>query len=292
MKKARDVIQGRLVLCWVFLALGITALSTSARGDWRFDAETGALYDSNLSNSDRESDQKDDWAWITHASLTHGWQLTRDLRLGIGADLRSELWGQYDSFNSIGGGALATLRYRFGLGAQAPWISLEQRIGYDGFRETGRNNWDELVRLRAGIAVTRRLGLELAYDFENRAAQDDFFDEQSNRVGVRVIYDLTSSLQIALGYSYRQGNVISYAVPARPDIFSIAEVRPEVSTFGTNPRYNAYRLVGQTHAVSIGASYAITRFISMQVSYEYAATLHDPLRYNNHQVQMQLGFAY
>lgn len=172
--------------------------------------------------------------------------MSRDLRLNLGADLHTAVWSHYDGFNEIGGGASAGLRYRFGLGRRAPWILLEERIGYDGFRETVRNGWDESLRLRGGIAITERIALEAGYAFGNFAARDNFFDRQGNRGDVCVVVDLTSSLQIAIGYSYRDGDVIAYAVPPRPDLVLIAPERRLVSTFGTDPRYTAYRLQART----------------------------------------------
>jgi tetratricopeptide (TPR) repeat protein len=158
-----------------------------ARAEWRFDAETGWVYDSNLSNSDRPSDEKNDWAWKTDLRLGNGFQLSRDLRLNLAGDLRSQLWDQFDSFNEIGAGASAGLRYRFGLGRQAPWILVEERIGYDRFHETVRSGWDESLRLRGGIAISHRIALEAGYTFRNFAALDDFFDEQGQSGNARVI---------------------------------------------------------------------------------------------------------
>src|SRR5262245_50919217 len=49
-----------------------------ALAEWHVDAETGAFYDSNLSNSDRASDMRDDWAWKSIVRANDGFQLTRD----------------------------------------------------------------------------------------------------------------------------------------------------------------------------------------------------------------------
>ena len=237
-----------------------------AQAEWRFDAETGGFYDSNLSNSDRASDEEYDWAWKTDLRIGNGFQLSRDLRLNVAADLHSAVWDHYDAFNEIGAGASAGLRYRFGLGRQAPWILLEERIGYDRFHDTVRSGWDESLRLRGGIALSERIALEAGYIFGNFAAPDNFYDLQGNTGVARIIVDLTSSLQVVLGYSYREGNVISYAVPPRPDIFRLTSESRPVTTFGTNPLYIAYRLRGQTHAVSVSAGYALTQIFVRSVS--------------------------
>ena len=278
----------RVTLLSVLLAMTLNF----ARAEWRLDTETGGFYDSNLSNSDRASDREYDLAWKTDLRIGNGFQLSRDLRLNVAADLHSAVWDHYDAFNEIGAGASAGLRYRFGLGRQAPWILLEERIGYDRFHETVRSGWDESLRLRSGIAISERIALEAAYIFGNFAAPDDFFDEQGHTANARVIVDLSSSLQIAIGYTYREGNVLSYAVPPRPDILLLTSESRPVTTFGTNPLYTAYRLRGQTNAVSVSAGYALTRYLSVQLAYEYAVTSHDPLQYENHLVEAKLAFAY
>ncbi len=257
-----------------------------------FRCGAGVFYDSNLSNSDRASDVEADWAWKSNLRGGGGFQLSRDLRLNLAADLRGAIWDHFSGFNEIGGGALAGLRYRFGLGRRAPWILLEERIGYDGFQETVRNGWDESLRLRGGIAVSERIALEAGYTLENFAARDNFFDRQGHRGDVRLIGDLTSSVQIALGYSYRDGDIIAYAVPPRPDLVLLAPERRPVSTFGTDPLYTAYPLRARTHAVSVSAAYALTKYFLVQLAYEYAATSHDPLQYENHFVEAKVGFSY
>ena len=282
MKIARSTIPG------VLLAMSLSF----AQAEWRFDAETGGFYDSNLSNSDRASDEEYDLAWKTDLRIGNGFQLSRDLRLNVAGDLHSAVWDHYDAFTEIGAGASAGLRYRFGLGRRAPWILLEERIGYDRFHETVRSGWDESLRLRGGIALSERIALEAGYIFGNFAAPDNFYDIQGNTGVARIIVDLTSSLQVVLGCSYREGNVISYAVPPRPDILRITSESQPVTTFGTNPLYIAYRLRGQTNAVSVSAGYALSRYLSVQLAYEYAVTSHDPLQYENHLVEAKVAFAY
>jgi hypothetical protein len=282
MKIARSTIAGAL----------LTMTLSVAQAEWRFDAETAGLYNSNLSNSDRSADEKDDWAWKTDVRIGNGLQLSRNLRLNLAADLRGQLWDRFDAFNEIGAGASAGLRYRFGLGRQAPWILLEERIGYDRFHDSELSGWDESLRLRGGIAISERIALEVGYVFENFAAPDNFYDIQGNTGLARVIVDLTSSLQVVIGYSYREGNVISYAVPPRPDIVALTSQQRTVTIFGTDPLYTAYRLRGQTHAISVTAGYALTKYWSVQLAYEYATTTHDPLQYENHLVEAKVALAY
>ena len=266
-------------------------LSSFARAEWRFAGETGVVYNSNLSNSDRSADIRDDWAWSSDISAGNALQLTRDLRLNFGADLRGELWDRFGAFNTIGPGASAGLRYRFGLGRQAPWVLLEDRFGYDRFQDTAQSGYDNVLNFQAGIAVSDRIALEGGYAFESFVAPDDFYDRQVHRGNASIVFDVTSSLQVTAGYIYREGDVISYAVPPRPDIARFSIEREDEDEFG-QPLRTAYKLLGRTNAVSFSVAYQLTRYASVQVSYEYAVTTHDPLQYENHVVAANIAVAF
>ena len=95
----------------------------------------------------------------------------------------------------------------------------------------------------------------------------------------------------SVGYNYREGDVISYAVPPRPDIAPFAIERENEDEFG-NPLRTAYKLLGRTHAVSLSMACQLSKYATIQVDYEYAVTLHDPLRYENHLVAAKIAFAY
>jgi hypothetical protein len=249
------------------------------------------FYDSNLSNSDRSADVRDDWAWRSDISAGNSFQLTRDSRKNLGADLRGELWDRFGAFNTIGPGASAGLRYRFGLGRQAPWVLLEDRFGYDRFQDTAQSGNDNVFNLQAGIALSDRLALEGGYAFESFIAPDDFYDRQVHSGNVRMVFDVTSSLQVTVGYTYREGDVISYAVPPRPDIARFSIEREDEDEFG-QPLRTAYKLLGRTNAVSFSVAYQLMKYASVQVGYEYAITTHDPLQYENHLVQANIAVAY
>jgi hypothetical protein len=263
----------------------------TVEAEWGFNAETGIVYDSNLSNSDRSTDVRDDWGWRSDVSVNNGLQLTRDLRLNLGADVRGDVWDRFDAFNTVGVGSTASLRYRFGLGRQAPWVLLEDRLGYDRFHDTSQSGNDNEVNLRGGVALNERIALEGGYAFESFIAPDDFYDRQLHRADARMIFDVTSSLQLALGYAYREGDVISYAVPPRPDIARFAIKRENEDEFG-QPLRTAYKFLGRTHALSFSAAYQLTKRASIQLEYEYSITMHDPLEYEKHLVEFKIAVAY
>ena len=274
---------GLAVLLWLTLS--------TARADWRFDAETGALYDSNLSNSDRNADVKDDWGWQSDLRAGNGFQLTRDLRLDLGADLHALFWAQYSGLNHVDPGGSASLRYRFGLGHLAPWVMVEDHLAYFFFDEDERNGYGNRASLRGGVGITERLALEAAYAFDNVEAQERIWSSQGHSGALHLIFTVTSSLQLAIGYSYRYGDVVAYALPPRPDAVELAGEIDSVPTFG-QPAYNAYRFAGQTHAVSASLAYALRHNLSLQLEYEFRDTTRDSLEYVNHLVEAKIALTY
>ena len=99
------------------------------------------------------------------------------------------------------------------------------------------------MKLRAGIALTDRIALEGSYSFESFAAPHNFYDRQVHHAGARISFDVTSALQVALGYTYGEGDLISYPVPPRPDIARFATEREDEDEFG-RPLRTAYKFVG------------------------------------------------
>ncbi len=85
--------------------------------------------------------------------------------------------------------------------------------------------------------------------------------------------------------------MISYAVPPRPDIARFSVEREDEDEFG-QPLRTAYKLLGRTHALSFSAAYQLTKRASVQLGYEYAITMHDPLEYENHLVEVKIAVAY
>ncbi len=286
-KMARVAMGARRVVLVVLLTVTMNA----ARADWRIEAKTGLLYESNLSNSDRASDERDGVAWQSKVRLGNGLQLTRDLRLNLSGDASEQVWARYDDFNNLVAGGTAGLRYRFGLGGKAPWVLVEDHAAYAFFNDDRRSGLENRFRVRGGVGISERLSAEAGYTFDDFEAKKSFFDLCGHSGSIHLTFDATASLQVALGYTYREGDVISYARPPRPDISAIAAERESITSFG-RPLYTAYRLRGSTNAVSASLGYTLTKNASVLVSYEFRHTASGPLEYENHVVEAKFSFAY
>ena len=80
-------------------------------------------------------------------------------------------------------------------------------------------------------------------------------------------------------------------MPPRPEIAQFAIEREDQEEFGI-PLRTAYKFVGRTHALSVAAAYQLTKYASVQLSYEYAVTTRDPVQYEKHMVEAKIALAY
>ena len=180
--------------------------------------------------------RKIDIAWKSEVTLSNGWQLARDWRLHLGGDFRSELWNEFTDFNHAGGGATAGLRYRFGLGPAGALALAREPNRLRSFSRYRSSGWDEVAsaaRRNRSLATDRARGRLTPSRRSPRRTVSAI--RRVTARSARVIFDLTSSLQVGLGYTFRDGDIVSYAVPPRPDIVQLASELRSVATFGTSP---------------------------------------------------------
>jgi hypothetical protein len=280
----------RTVSRCVLIAFVALANAASAQSNWIFDARAGVLYDSNVSRSNLSRDVLDDAAWKSLIAAGQSFQLTDDLRLGVFGELESHVWATYDGLNSVSPGFAPHLRYRFGLGKNAPWVRVETKLAYFGSSEARRTGWEIPSAIRAGLSVSERLSLEGAYRYRHFDARDVRFDQDSHGVSLRGRFEVTSSTQVALGYTYRSGDVNSHAVPPRPDIVAIAREFGPVDTFDTP--YVAYRFSATTHSAAVGINHALNSVAAVQASYEWQRTTHETLQYTNHVAELGIALTF
>jgi len=276
-------------MCFALL-LFTNVATTYAGKEWIFDLRTGVLYDSNVSHSDRDSDRKEDFAWRSVLSAGQGFQLTDDLRLAVSGKLEGQWWASYEGLSNVRPGVDANLRSRFGLGKDAPWIRLGTRLAYGGFVEARRSGFDARPTLSAGFSATERLRFDAAYEYQRFDARDEVFELEAHSVSAHATFAITSSLEAVAGYTYRDGDVTASAVPPRPDIVAIADVRIPIDTF--DEPLMAYRFAASSHVASVGINQAISTSAAIQATYEFQHTSHESLTYTNHIAEVSLAFSF
>ncbi len=263
----------------VFAAVVLLFCHTdSALADWIRDLRGEVSYDDNLSNSDRDADQRADFAFAGQARLGRFWTNASDaLRLTVTGDLDARAFARYQDFNRVLLGSSASLRYRFGLGAMAPFVRIEGGGGYANFEQNLQDGWRYRAALTIGKRMTDRLAIDASYIFENIGGSIRLFDRRSNSFALAASFDLTEKTQLTAFYEFRDGEVVSYAVPPRPDLLALSNANRDVSTFGRI--YEAYNLDAMTNTFAFGISQALTQSVSVNVRYEWSETWRDQISY-------------
>ncbi len=274
------------LFCIVLVLLGACPI----RGDWIRDFRGEVVYDDNLSNSNRAADQRDDFAFAGRASFGRFCELSDALRLTLTADREARAFARYDDFSGLTIGSTAALRYRGGLGAMAPFLRLEASGGYAAFNQSLQSGGRFRTGLTVGKRLTERFALDASYFYGEIGGEIRVFDRFSHVFALHASFDLTERTRLSAGYELRSGEVLSYAVPPRPDIVALANDRRTVDTFG--PPYVAYNLDALTNSLSLGVSQALTQFLSINARYDWQYTTRSHLSYTNNVLRLSIHAAF
>ena len=266
------------------LLLSTAALSASAQVSvWTPSLTTTAEWNSNATNSDRDTDvisalqlRADLDAFSRRIALGH------DDALVLGAGGRVEYWPRFDDLNQFSLGPQAAWRHKFGLGALAPVVSVELEADAVMARDSDRSGWAGRAALVGRQRLDEATQISLSYARTRLDANESVYARTGGEAAVEVTREVNEDWQVALAARWREGDVVSYATPPRPDLVALARVRVMVDTFGA-PRV-AYSLSART----LGGSVALTRRLddrsSITFAYEGRVTERSPLRYVNHLV--------
>lgn len=261
------------------LAALALCLATSARADWIRDFAITGLYNDNVSNSNLSADKLDDFAFDASVRLGKFAELSSAVKVSFTLDFDSRLWANYADLDNLRVGATASLRYRFGLGAMAPFLRLEAGVHYAGFNQDLQDGSRYRVALVAGKRFTDRLEAQAAFLFDAADTQSRLYDQVGFGVSIHASFNLTSSTQLTADYTFRHGDVVSYAVPPRPELAALANDRAGVTTFGTP--YVAYNIDATTNSFAVGINQALTRTLGFSLRYEFSETSRSTIHYTN-----------
>src|SRR5207344_2099468 len=92
--------------------------------EWLFDADAGAIYDSNLTGAPSGPDVRSGWAVVANASAGQFFALSGDDGLTLTVKARGEANTRFSGLNMAGVGASVRYRHKFGLGRDAPSASV------------------------------------------------------------------------------------------------------------------------------------------------------------------------
>ena len=254
--------------------------------DWAPNLSVLGKWDSNATNANAPSDRIG--SLLTSADLiaSKRYGLSRDDSVHVTLHAGTEWWPRFNSLLLASGGARLEWRHKFGLGALAPVLSIEGSADAVAAKEAGRRGTASsvLVSLRKRFNDTWRA--TLLQEYAQQAARFAVYDRTGAETAIEIDHDVTAVARLTFRASYRDGDVLSYGTPPRPDLVSVAPNRRPVTTFGS-PMV-AYSIDARTLGLKLALTRALNEDSAFIAGYEWRETSRTPLRYVNHLVTLSL----
>ena len=263
----------------------------SARADnWAPNLTMTATWQDNATNANAASDRI--------GALQTGADFLASQRYGVGRDdsffltahLGAEWWPRFDGLTTGLAGARVEWRHTFGLGAYAPVFSVEAAGDAVAARESGRRGTATGVTAALRQRLTDEWRATLIQEFSQFYAQGAVFDRSAGTTALEIDRDLTDVTRLTFRASYRDGDIVSYGRPPRPDLVGLASHRLAVDTFGDSRV--AYSIAAHTVGLKAGVTHALDQNSALLFSFEMLTTNRGSLSYVNHLVSLVLVHQY
>jgi hypothetical protein len=274
----------------LFAALTLLAPTARAASAGLLPIEHSAVtltWDDNLSNSDRDSDRIDGLMAAmlvdgsTRRSLAHGNSLTLGVRLQYETAWDYRRLGLGTFGGTLGGD------HKFGIGPFAPVAGVTLGLDTLAASETDRIGLQALGNLHARFRLGNATVAEVRGEFTRRGARNAVFDGSAREGIVLLTQDAGEPWQFTATLKARQGDVVSYANPPRPDLVAEAGSIASLDTFGT--ARTAYTLDARSLAGGLSVAYRAGSGLTFSAGYEDRDTRRGTLRYRNHRWLFSVG---
>ncbi len=270
--------------------VGLIAAASVCAAGIETDAAAWSRTMSNASNSDVPSQRLADVFLGGRIGVGSSGVIGRDWRWNAGLLTEGEVALLYPGLSQIEGGARAGIEYKFGLGWRAPKLAAQVVSGVRAAGQAGASG----LRLAPSLALTwqfaERWGASGRYVPEWFYAEGALFDSASHLLAASGWFDVFPATRVQLTGGFRHGDVVSYAIPPRPDLLAISEVKESTDVFGGERI--AYRLVADTYSIEIAVDQTVTEWLGLRAAYRWEITQKDDIDYGNHILELGIRSAF
>ncbi|MET0919069.1 MAG: hypothetical protein ABWY07_11685 [Burkholderiales bacterium] len=254
--------------------------SVAADAEWLFDADAGAIFDSNLTGAASGPDVRSDWAAAVGASAGQFFALSGNDGLTLAVNVRGAAYDRYQGLNLAAIGASARYRHKFGLGRDAPAASVVVNSLYADYRSSVRSGarfdvraelekrFTETVDVVAGVAYDRRYGPH--GEAVVPGISGEVFSLAGRSAYVKVDYTIDDAWLISVNGAVRRGDVESTSQRGSA-VFLASDAIAKDPAFN-DPNLFAYRLPGTTWTLGATSSFAFDDRASLNIQYAHAFT--------------------
>lgn len=270
-----------LLVLWSF---GL--LPSATADDWAPNATLSAVWNSNATNANLDSDQIDTLQFKADILASQRYGLGQDDSFHLSGHAAGEWWPRYDGLLGGAIGARLEWRHKFGLGALAPVISIEAAADGTMAREDGRSGASTGVTLSFRKRLNNTTRLTVSHEIARQDARQPAFDREGNESSIELDRDLSDVTRLTFTLRHRNGDVLSYATPPRPDLVALAPNRVLVETWG-RPMV-AYSIDARTWSARAALTRAVDETTAIVAAYEWRTSKRKTLSYVNHLVSVAL----
>lgn len=280
-------------------------LPVNVTAAWLMDVSVEYQFNDNQPNGDFDFDIHSDQAIETSVSAGKYFQITDSTGLGLVADITVAQHLRFSDLTHTDFGVSSFLNKKLGLGQTAPVISATAGLAYTDSHDRQRDAWQYSFGAGFSKRLTNRWQLLLNYKYENQSAEHfidipyavatvgargNVFDIEAHSLSIFCVYDLTQRLSGHVGYTRREGDVVS-STKLNYSVFYVSKAIAYDPAFG--PGIVAYTVDAGTNIFSLGLSLALNPHSSINAGYEYRISHADgDLSYQNNILQLTYLYSY
>jgi len=264
------------ILVTLVVAACLVGRADVAGAFWILDADANAIWEDNVGLGKFKRDINSDSALSTSLSAGPAFQLDTSTVFSLTGDVSGKLYERYTGLDNVALGLTATLRRKFGLGAEAPWARAWGSIARQQYDNDLRDSWIYRLGVGAGKRFGERWDFSAEYIYDRRLADHDFpvapgipgdvFDLSGHTLALRGNFLFNERISFLGGYSLRIGEVASTTQQNLPIYLASTAVSADPA-FGKG--FFAYRIDAFVHTLIVGLSVAIGEHSSANVEYSH-----------------------
>jgi len=269
--------------------------------EWIADAQLSYNQIDNLNLSAFSDDQENDHQISFTALLGRIYQLNGTSRFHILADLSKANFDDFNKMNNTELGLNLGFRHKFGLGFHKPYLQVN--FGYKD-TEFSAKSWDRnsyVAYIELGKHFSDKITASISYAYTQMDGKpwmtvlpeisSEVFDQNYWQSALIVDYLIYDDWLISANYRYRNGDLTSACTP---DNVVKVLANNTVNAITTDDIFGGcvYQISGETHTLSTGLSYAISRHSGLNFSYEYLEGNAGTLNYDSSNIQLSYNYSY
>lgn len=265
-----------------FLVGSLTASDGERRGDSRI------VWHGNVTNSDRPADRVAALQWQNEFTAGTRWLLPGSNRARAGWHLRADLWPRFQGLDAISAGADLSLSRKLGLGSSVPVLAASV-AGEEVFvRESARSGHSGKLTLQAQQRLGSAWQFVAGVEWEKYQARGLAFNRAGREYFLRAELQASPVWWLSAELRTRNGTVVSYTSPPRPDLVTAGKVLTLLDTFERAHPLLAYYFPAETISGAVELTRVLDPRTTAFLRFEYGDTTHNALRYLNQRTTLGL----